>query len=222
MSAINRRTLVSGAAWTAPALAVCSAAPAFAASGCTPQNLSVDFSTAAYVRASASSATYTWPNALGPGVPLVLTIGATVSTGSLSSDALTTAASVGNTSQTGIDLATFGNQVVTYTFSFNYAVANVAYTITDIDGMEEVWVSATPTTTTRVDPTYIGGAGTSASHWYRSGSEANVDNNTSDRGNVKVTYAGPTSQVKVYIEALTAATTRHAFLTQLTLTTICP
>lgn len=154
----NRRTIVSGAAWTIPVLALSAAAPLSAASTpCVPlqdlNTLNADF-----VRAGTGGAYFRWRNVFRPGDELRLNVVATkVSTGAgdIAAPNLTLETApagstfglvVGATSAMRLSVNT--NQAwleVHYEFSFSYSatggtqqpftgVSNNVFRITDIDG----------------------------------------------------------------------------------------
>lgn len=217
---VPRRAVVAGGAWVAPAVLLATAAPAAAASTppCQPVQLATDWTSAAYVRTSATSGTYTWVNPLGNGsIPvLTLTVTATrVGTAftSLGAANLTsTAAPIGGQSVPGLDLNLILDQHTTnttntgadYTFAFSQAVTNVSFTLTDIDeayfnnlatnsGTERVTLgSPSAMSGSIVNSGYLTGTGVAGDAWRRRpNSTPNVDNlaNSSSAGNVNVTSA---------------------------------
>lgn len=202
---IGRRTLVAGAAWSAPAILLATAAPAAAASvpPCRPVTLVTDWTSSSWVRTSASTGTYTWVNPLGNGsIPvLTLTITASVvgsSFTSLASGNLTgTAGPTGGFSQPGLNLSINLTKKTTTTtdtgadflFSFSQPVTGLTTTITDIDGgylggnssnsgAERVRLSSPSAITgTITDSAYLTGTGTSTDAWRRRpNSTPNVNN----------------------------------------------
>lgn len=217
---VSRRAVVAGGAWVAPAVLLATAAPAAAASTppCQPVQLATDWTSAAYVRTSATSGTYTWVNPLGNGsIPvLTLTIGATVVGPTFTTIApanLTgTAGPTGGQAVPGLDLSLDAIQNATnttitgadYTFAFSQAVTNVSFGITDIDGsyfsgnsansgVERVALSSPSAITgTVANAAYLTGTGTPADQWRRRpNSTPNVVNlpGSSSAGNVNVTSA---------------------------------
>ncbi|MFV0462003.1 MAG: hypothetical protein ACK5MP_02220 [Nostocoides sp.] len=222
----NRRAVVA-AAWASPGIVISTGTPALASSpaACVPQTLTADFSTTAYVRTSASSATYTWTDPYGTGVDLTLTIAASLIAGggNIDSESLTTLAFVGTTGNTGVALSYSGRQNVAYSYSFNLPVTSVSYVLTDIDKSEAVWVTPTPASGTIANSTYLTGSGTQADPWTRSSGSVEIDNNTSNQGNVSVAYgSGLMSSFQVVVGGGTPPNTRTVYLTSLTFTTVCP
>lgn len=219
-STVTRRAVALGAAWSAPAILLATAAPAQAASlpACKPVQLIADWSSASYVRTSATTGTYTWLNPLGNGsIPvLTLTVTATVigpTFSSLAAANLTaTAGPTGGASVPGLDLSlnllkhttTTTNTGADYTFSFSQAVTNVGFAITDIDGAyfgglssnsgaERVTLSSpSPISGTIVNSAYLTGTGTSGDGWRRrpnSSPNTTSLSSSSNAGNVSVTAA---------------------------------
>lgn len=214
---MSRRAVVAGAAWSAPAVLLATAAPARAAStACQPVRLVTDWASASYVRTSATSGTYTWVNPLGNGSIPVLTLTITASVvgpafSSLAPANLTsTAAPTGGQAVPGLDLSLnllqhTTNSTVTgadYTFTFSQPVTNLSFTIADIDGTyfgnnssnsgaERVSLSSpSPISGTVADSAYLTGSGTLADQWRRRPNfTPNQTNlaNTSSAGNVSVT-----------------------------------
>jgi hypothetical protein len=192
---IRRRTLVAGAAWSAPAILLATAAPAVAASvpPCKPVTLVTDWTSSSWMRTSATTGTYTWVNPLGNGSIPVLTLTVTASVvgssfTSLASGNLTgTAGPTGGFSQPGLDLSLnltkkTSNTTDTgadYLFAFSQPVTGLSTTITDIDGTyfnntssnsgaERVRVSSPSTITgTVANSSYLTGTGTIADPWRR-------------------------------------------------------
>lgn len=192
---LGRRTLITGAAWSAPAILLATAAPAAAVSlpTCTPAILVTDWTSSSWVRTSATTGTYTWINPLGNGSIPVLTLTVTASVvgpsfTSLAPANLTgTAGPTGGFSQPGLDLSlnltrATSNTTDTgadYLFSFSQPVTGFSTTIADIDGAyfggissnsgaERVRLSSPSAITgTITKSAYLTGSGTSSDQWRR-------------------------------------------------------
>jgi hypothetical protein len=196
------------------------AAPAAAASAppCQPVQLATDWTSAAYVRTSATSGTYTWVNPLGNGsIPLLtLNISAAVVgptfTTIAAADLTGAAGPTGGQAVPGLDLSLNLNQDTTnttntgadFTFAFSQAVTNLSFAITDIDGTyfnnlssnsgAERVTLASPSAISGsvVDSGYLTGTGVVGDAWRRRpNSIPNVINlpGSSSSGNVNVTSA---------------------------------
>jgi hypothetical protein len=192
---IGRRALVAGAAWSAPAIVLATAAPAVAASlpACKPVTLVTDWTSTSWVRTSGIAGTYTWINPLGNGsIPvLTLTVTATVVgplfTSLAAADLTGTAGPTGGFSQPGLDLSLNLTKKTTTTtdtgadflFAFSRPVTNLSTTITDIDGgylggnssnsgAERVRLSSpSPIAGTITNSAFLTGTGTSTDAWRR-------------------------------------------------------
>lgn len=155
----SRRSVVRGAAWSVPVVAVAATAPAYAASPCDPIARTIDWGTTQYTRSSVTSSTYTIPDpdGTGPGQALTLTIstttiGSNTQTGpqatngaddnlrlftgqvggsSASTNHLTLHQSPINNANKSNNL-TNANRTITR-FSFSRTVASLGFTLRDID-----------------------------------------------------------------------------------------
>lgn len=237
---VPRRAVVAGGAWVAPAVLLATAAPAAAASAppCQPVQLATDWTSAAYVRTSATSGTYTWVNPLGNGsIPvLTLTISAAVVGPAFTSiapaDLTGTAGPTGGQSVPGLDLSLNNTQNTTnttntgadFTFAFSQAVTNLSFAITDIDGAyfngnsansgaERVTLSSPSAISgSIVDSSYLTGTGVAGDPWRRKpNSTPNVINlpGSSSAGNVNVTSAA-LSQLTIGYRLLDNTTAKPA------------
>lgn len=156
---IDRRTVVTGAAWTIPVIAAAAATPLAAASTpCVPQaNLST--LNASFVRAGTGSAYYQWQNVFRQGDELRLNVTAqktstglgSIAANNLALDTAPTGSTfglvAGATSALNLQVAADQEWLeVAYEFSFSYAASggaqqsytgatNNVFRITDIDGL---------------------------------------------------------------------------------------
>jgi hypothetical protein len=151
----SRRTLMRGAAWSVPVVAVAAQAPAFAASPCDPQAYRVDWGTSGYtpppltgaVRGSTAVAT---PTGATGGGPLSVSFSSTV-VGSVvrSADNMTVTGdtNIGNlgAAERGLTLSHDAPAVSgranrqEVSISFARAVTGLSFTITDIDSSSGAW-----------------------------------------------------------------------------------
>ncbi|MGC5049354.1 hypothetical protein [Micrococcus porci] len=232
--ALDRRRVVQGLAWTAPAMAVATAAPAFATSPRCFKTVDVVWSDTKYKRTSATSATYTTadPDGTGPMRPLTLTVkntfqGSNIRFGNQSGTANTNLAV-----QSGIiggapnplslhqsplknsaksDSRVDENKTVT-TFTFDRPVTSLTFSITDIDStrsdfMDAVAVtSATAFTSSKADSSSSGlqGVGTVADPWRPSSPNNPVDNSATN-GNVTVRFTSQVTSFQIHYWNQTAA-----------------
>lgn len=206
---LPRRTLVAGAVWAVPTVAVASAAPAMAVS-CL-QSYTIDWDSSNYVRNSTTSGSYTVPN-----TGITLSVGANYGSNTASTSSpptgYTSLKAYSNYCGVSGSLAlayirgsgTGATNGTTLTLTFSQAVYDVSFTIGDIDGYtnatpvqagqggtEYVTTNMCPTTSAITDPTYLGGNGCSTG-WHalpNNPLDGNVDNESGTEGNVHVTYS---------------------------------
>ncbi|MFL0459377.1 hypothetical protein ACH0CA_02705 [Kytococcus sedentarius] len=141
----TRRTVLRGAAWTAPAVVVAGSAPALAASTdpCEPQPVTVDWQSANYVRVSPSRGYYTIP--LSDETTMRLDISAEFVSMRPNGERTTddqlklSTFDIGGTGEPGLilhqnDLRHRGrNGYQTVTFTFDRTLTTLDFQITDID-----------------------------------------------------------------------------------------
>jgi hypothetical protein len=211
----TRRTLMRGAAWSVPVVAVAAQAPAFAASPCDQQGYRLDWGVTPYVAPAnltvSPNAGVATVAASAEGTPITVTLTSTLSglgvtryTGNLTVLTTTNIGALGAGEQgvavrtNGTSLTSLSSQTITVTFS--RPVSNLSFTIVDIDRdanfNDRVIMSPLPTSYTRaatVDGSGDAGLETANSGPFRqTGSTTNLDD-TSGAGNVTVRYAGGTS-----------------------------
>ena len=190
----SRRSVVRGAAWSVPVVAVAATAPAFAASPCAnrtallPVSWSSSYSTTRQTGSIAGTpvvnvtAGYT-ATTLGPGSLNAQNL--TPSTvGSLTRDSI----SLVNNSPTSLTLNAEGNYQ-TVTFAFTREVYGLTFAIDDIDRVtgsyyDHVFLAGAPETPAVTLGSAVTGGGTSANPWRTTGASGdNAANQT-----VTVTY----------------------------------
>lgn len=162
----SRRSIVRGAAWSVPVVAVSTAAPAFAASPCDPLTITSFPMTGGSIGA-ASNGTRTWSRSLststGASTTSTIQLSATSSyTNSMARAAdqgiyahFGTTNNAGNTGTPGLQMfqergtasvATPSAHAGTYTFTFSRPVTNLTFTLSDIDYYaysEQTWWGGT-------------------------------------------------------------------------------
>lgn len=233
----SRRAVVRTAAWTVPVVAVATTAPAYAASPCDPIVRTIDWgNNVQYSRTSATSATYTVPDpdGTGPGEALVLTISNTsigsntqlgpqgiqsttndnlrVFTGAMGGSPATTShltlhqSPINNANKS--NSLTNANRSITR-FSFSRPVANLGFTLRDIDSTaNDFWdaiaIVATASTSsgTPVNSATVIGTGATGSPWRAASANLAADG-TSTAGNVTVNMTN-VSAFDVYYWNITA------------------
>jgi hypothetical protein len=218
----SRRTVVRGAAWTVPVIAVATTAPAFAASPCDAISGVVDWSQVGRLnRVSSTSATYTIPDpdGTGRGEALVLTITNTFlgsntqlgyETSSDGGDNLKTISGVGGSAATSLTLhqapkresdmvntwTTDSNKSITR-FSFSRPVTGLTFTLRDIDSadgdfFDGIALTGATFTSSITNSTYVTGTGATNSPFRAKGPDLSADNNSS-RGNVEISMSSVTT-----------------------------
>lgn len=200
-SGISRRTLVKGAAWAVPAIAIAAPAPAFAASGCTPTTSFDD------LRVGASPSTIVF-------LPSGVTAGLKYASNSQGNDS--TPGGTGQVAQTStnpswkyieiemVEQLTVG-EWVTMTITLSQAVSGLSFILHDIDKVSGQWEDRveilTPGFTFQLGNN-VQGAGTAANPFNPiSWGDTPID---SGRGDVRLTWAGSVQQVVIkYIAGIT-------------------
>jgi hypothetical protein len=194
----RRRSVVAAGAWAAPAVVAASATPAFAASPCITQLLNWDsYPTGAAPPASIviAGVTITRSLAYGGGATPNPSSGFVLAgpQGGIVGNALAIAMGA-----TGTPVAT-GNSAV-LTLSFDTAIKDLSFTLTDIDRVQAGWrdqVSVTPgfTLVGTLGSNINVGNGSAGTPW-SSTNNVNLPG-TNSTGNVAVRYAGPISTVSI-------------------------
>lgn len=188
----SRRTVVRGAAWSVPVVAVAATAPVFAASPCANRTALLPVSW------SQSYSTTRQTGSIG-GTPVVNVTAGYTSTllggGALNAQNLTPTSvratrdsiSLVNNSPTTTSLNAEGN-FQTVTFSFTQDVYGLTFSIDDIDRAssyhDHVFLAGAPETPTVTQGSAVTGGGTSSNPWRTTG--ASGDNATNQT--VTVTY----------------------------------
>jgi hypothetical protein len=226
--ATTRRTLMRGAAWSVPVVAVAAQAPAFAASPCDPQTYKIDWGTTTYTppssltaspntgtatvsgSAGGSSMSVTFASTLAGGATRYdgnLTVPTTTNIGGLGATERGLAVRTGNTALTALV-----NQTITITFG--RAISNLSFYIVDLDRDANFWdrVTCTPVPTsssTRASTVAgVGDAGleVAGSGPFRyTGGTTGIDD-TSNAGNVQLVYAGGSSFTSLQLNYWNAGT----------------
>lgn len=221
---VKRRNIVRGAAWAVPIVTVVAAAPAFAASTCTGTTTTLQWNEGTGVfsgtplpdRPDYGGATIfgysAWTYQPTAFAGLTVTASSSYTGGSIPTSASLAMRGTTGTYPSGINFgwfagtsysggATSGTGVgACWTISFNRMLCGLTFALTDIDyGVREnIWISSTNGTYTYsiTNPTYVGGAGTSANPWHSLlPSPTDIPNDTSPNGNVVISYTSPVSTI---------------------------
>lgn len=198
MNTTTRRTLMKGAAWSAPAVAVSTAAPALAASPtpCTPIEVTVDWHSAQYTRVSSTSGYYTI--SLSDDTTLRMDIKSSFSggmrAGGVAGDGVTdndnlrlSQFPIGGTGQPGLVLHQNDyyyprykgcNGVQTVTFTFDRPVSTLDFAVTDIDAAKGDFSDAVSLSTnlTATPKAGVTGSYYNGATWYKSTYYSPVNN----------------------------------------------
>jgi hypothetical protein len=230
---LTRRSLTRGAVWTAPAIVVGVAAPAYAASCTSAYRL--NWGTTPYTTSS-NSGSATVSATSGGGTPVVVTFASTI-TGSVnrSSENLTVPATTNigglgagerglSLRHTNISSGRSNRQTVNITFS--RPVTGLSFTFTDIDSNES-WLSGDfwdrielSGVRTFVSAANVTGQGTQAQPWYLNNDDNDLGD-TSSAGNVTVTYAAAVTSITVVYWSNQAGGDQRVFLGDFTFTADC-
>lgn len=216
----SRRSVVRGAAWSIPVVAVAATAPAYAASPCDPRPGTVLLWTASDVshnRESPARAVTTYdPDGTGPVPAMTLTTTVVYSGnmktgtefGNATNDSLLIQGNVGGLNQAGLVMyqsttstgAGSFNDRGAYTFTFSRPVTNLTFTITDVDSNGSQYRDAVMLTsgfTELSKPNTVIGAGTQANPYRPAGDQTPTNDATGSAGNVRVRYTGTISSFTI-------------------------
>lgn len=246
LTAPSRRTVIRAAAWTAPAVSIAVAAPAHAACSSTTTNvqgtLDWDGSGVSFSRAGdrlSASATYTRSGA----DPLVLTVQASyvgamkVGAESGANTNFDRQAQIGGLTVGGLKLHQSNTLAAprpqrerrqdhgVYTFTFDRAVKNLSFDITDIDSASGDFRDALDLTSgfsIVSKASGVAGTGTATDPFQADKSNAPADNTTGGAGNVRLTYAGAIQSFSItywnIANDFTADTDQATFLSDMSFT----
>lgn len=189
---VRRRTLMHGAAWTAPIALVAAAAPGAAASPCTSGTVTLNWNNGS---SSVAGSVFTFYPANVPG--LVVTITATAQGTNLGTDTgeFGIVNTIGGLGVPGLRFNSKGgvgyDNRMDYTIAFSTPVTNLAFTLTDIDSSDKERASLAPAGFTATHGAAVTGTGTSTDPWI--GPSTDVNNQTGSAGNVAISYTGSQS-----------------------------
>lgn len=210
----SRRTLVRGAAWSAPVVAVAATAPAYAASPCAATyNWRLDWGTTSYTKANANLGSATVTNVAGTS-PITVTFVSSVTSGitrnALNLDLEPGISDIGDLgrNEQGLELwhsssTNSNNSYQTVQITFGRAIDNLAFTITDIDfssGNFSDRVALSGTRTGTPASTYVVGSGTTSDPWRPRDSNPgpiSIPDEGDSRGNVAVQYSGSVTSIEL-------------------------
>lgn len=190
----SRRTVLRGAAWSAPVVATTAAAPAVAASECTPVPVTVDWESAHYTRVSDTYGFYEIP--LSDGSTLRMEVNTsfvnmnpggnppTDGQGTSNDNLRLSHFVIGGTGEPGLVLhqnndgcASGGYQDVTFTF--DRTISTIGFQVTDIDYVQYDFkdsVGFSTNLTTTPQPTLSRWQGDDGRYWYYNDNPGDVDN----------------------------------------------
>lgn len=210
---VSRRSAVRVVVWATPVIAVVAPAPAYAASCRTLYSGTTNWSDASYSRTSdtASSGGFTASNGVRVGVTFasVFTNYTAQVAGGVNNLGVTNP--VGGTGGAGVTLAQTSNAASdaansssnqTVTVTFDRAVYNLSFLITDIDSnanafSDGVAITGASFTSTIPSGSTVSGSGTTASPFRQQAATAQADNATGTTGNIGLTFAGPVTSFKI-------------------------
>ncbi|WP_210649280.1 hypothetical protein [Nocardioides sp. SYSU D00065] len=192
----SRRSLVRGAAWTVPVVAVATTAPAFAASPCASTTI---------VWSAVGSSGSTFVSTTSGGVVVTLTVSG--QTTALNNRTISNVQTGGQSSNLRFYSTSANNSAQTATFTFTrngqpVDVINLRFSFLDIDSGGANWDDRVTVNTpgfayTIANQTYVTGNGGTGSNAFRANgynTSAATPGNTSN-GNVAVSWAGPISSM---------------------------
>jgi hypothetical protein len=209
----SRRTLVRGAAWSVPVVAVAATAPAYAASPCgTTYTWKLDWGTTAYTKNSTTNVgTATVGNVSGT-APITVTFTSTVTSGITRhptnlnlENGISDVGDLGAGEQ-GLELwhsstTNSDSSYQTVRIGFSRQVTDLAFTITDIDydyGKFSDRVALSGDRTGTPTTQYVVGSGTYSDPWRPRWTDPVTTNDTGDnRGNVSVRYNSPVDAIEI-------------------------
>ena len=205
----SRRTVLRAAAWTAPAVSVAVAVPAYAA--CSPASTkpapyTVDWGSKVYTRSSAASGVAVVPGGLVGATPVDVVVTSSVS----SSRVVRTSQNLSGSAQ-GLELhhaspiAAGRNHRQTVTFTFSRDVTGLSFTIADVDSNQNGWwdrVELSGPRTFTVEPrnkrnNHILGTGVEGDPWHYHDADTVLANSGDVRGQVAVRYTAPVSSISL-------------------------
>ncbi|HSF34939.1 MAG TPA: hypothetical protein VLA70_02440 [Nocardioides sp.] len=205
----SRRTVLRAAAWTAPAVSVAVAVPAYAACSPTsaaPASYTLRWGAGTYTRSSAASGSAVVPGSVVGAEPVNVTITSSVSSTKVRRTAQNLAGSAQGLELHHASAITAGRehrQVVT--FSFSREVTGLSFTIKDIDSDKDGWWDrvelsgsrqATPRLRNGKDKgPYVVGSGVQGDPWHYYDGDTVLDNAGDTRGQVDVRYTEPVSVI---------------------------
>ena len=226
----SRRTVLRAAAWTAPAVSVVVAVPAYAACSpatTKPTSYNVDWASGVYTRSSAASGAVVVPGAAVGAQPVNVFVTSTVS----SNRVVRTAQNLLGSAQ-GLELhhtspVSAGREHrQTVTFNFSRQVSGLTFSIKDVDSSQGGWwdrVELTGARTFVVAPrgrrnTHILGSGVQGAPWYHYDSDTVLPNSGDSRGTVTVTYTEPVSSISLVYWTSVGGSNQRIWLSNLSFT----
>jgi hypothetical protein len=196
---VSRRSVTRGAVWTAPIIAVATAAPAFATS---PPRCVVQTNFDNLTPGTTPSVLTFLPSTVTATVAYAANYGSDNTPGRTGQVGATTTTPVWNYIEVEMLSPITAGHTVTVTLSLSAPVTNLAFKIHDIDTVSGQWLDQVVVSTpgyTAAKGANVTGAGTSGSPFTNT---TQVDNPiSSGLGDVELKWAGPISQVKFVYRA---------------------
>jgi hypothetical protein len=226
----SRRTVLRAAAWTAPAVSVAVAVPAYAACSPTtakPTSYHLNWASGVYTRSSAASGAAVVPGAAAGAQAVNVFVTSTVS----SSRVVRTAQNLLGSAQ-GLELhhaspVSAGREHrQTVTFNFSRQVSGLTFSIKDVDSSQGGWwdrVELSGPRSYAVEPrnkqhNHILGSGEEGKPWHYYDGDTVLANAGDKRGAVTVTYTEPVSSISLVYWTSVAGSNQRIWLSDFSFT----
>lgn len=226
----SRRTVLRAAAWTAPAVSVAVAVPAYAAcspASTKPSPYTVDWGSKVYTRSSAASGVAVVPGGVVGAQPVDIVLTSSVS----SSRVERTAANLLG-SKLGLELHHASpiragrDYRQTVTFTFSRPVSDLAFSITDIDSSDGGWWDQVELSGQRkftAQPrgrrnSYVVGSGVPGNPWHYHDDNTVLPNAGDSRGTVAVVYNEAVSSISLVYWSSVGGSNQRIWLSDFTFT----
>lgn len=230
LHAPSRRTVLRAAAWTAPAVSVAVAVPAYAAcspASAKPSSYALSWGSGVYTRSSAASGTAVVPGAAVGAQPVNVVVTSSVSSSRVSRTAQNLLAS-----SQGLELHHASPIVAgrdyrqTVTFTFSRAVSGLSFSISDVDSSQNGWWDRIELSGQRkftVAPrgrrnTHILGTGVQGDPWRYYDGNTVIPNTGDSRGTVSVTYTEAVSSISLVYWSSVAGSNQRIWLSNFAFT----
>jgi hypothetical protein len=234
----SRRTVLRAAAWTAPAVSVAVAVPAYAAcSPATPLSASytLRWGSRTYTRSGVGSGSASVPGSVVGAQPVNVVVTSTVSSGKV----VRTGQNLQGSAQ-GLELhhaspVTAGlENRQTVTFTFSRPVTGLAFKISDVDSRAKGWYDRVALSGSRGFSVnkrtftwngqvhswgdHVLGSGTLEDPWHYWNANTVVENSGDTRGDVRVTYHEPVTTIALDYWTSTSGSNQRIWLSDFSFT----